>query len=348
VIHSLSKGGRVFYSNRLGDVPDSSLQEALACFDLGTLISTKRIRFGLFGQNLFVSSTSGEYVFRGAPHYAWQLPCERHFAWHIHRDTGLPVPWPYHVSTDSGPFPWPWGFALMPRLPGQLLADAGVYGAFSPRVRTNLARAQGMLLWNLQEATYTEAGIWDMALGGNRPFPAGYVRRTIDRALASGRSAFGSGGHSRVEQEWLESLLESFMDLPEPSNYAIVHEDFNRNNMTAVLRGDDVEITGLFDLMTCHLGDGLADLARQFSIFLSEPEGDHLAQTYIHSYLEHGDRLDDVALRRSVLYLIDERLLAWEFAKRPGHEGLNWWDPGLTLREWLGSYLEAWRDISRS
>jgi hypothetical protein len=29
------------------------------------------VPFGLFGQNLFLSTTAGEFVFRGAPHTPW-------------------------------------------------------------------------------------------------------------------------------------------------------------------------------------------------------------------------------------------------------------------------------------
>jgi hygromycin-B 7''-O-kinase len=67
------------YSKRLGQISDEQLQAALNCFDLGEFLRAEPIPFGLFGQNLFVTSTAGEFVLRGAPHYDWQFPTEKFF-----------------------------------------------------------------------------------------------------------------------------------------------------------------------------------------------------------------------------------------------------------------------------
>jgi hygromycin-B 7''-O-kinase len=211
----------VFYSHRLGEIPDTSLQAALDRFGLGELVATRSIPFGLFGQNLFMTATTGDYVFRGSPHYAWQLPTERHFAGLLHAETSVPVPWPYLETTDSAPFSWPWGFAIMPRLPGLLLADPAVYDPLSPVQRSRLARAQGALLWQLQRAPCPAAGAWDIDTGAIRPFPHGYVRRTHDRIEANATAAFANGGHSPEDHAWLASLLASLRALPEPDRYTV-------------------------------------------------------------------------------------------------------------------------------
>ena len=57
------------YSKRLGVLSNEQFQVALARFDLDTLVSAEPVPFGNFGQNVFLTSTEGEYVLRGAPHY---------------------------------------------------------------------------------------------------------------------------------------------------------------------------------------------------------------------------------------------------------------------------------------
>ena len=61
-------------SARLGAISHDQFNRALARFDLGELIAIEQVRFGLFGQNVFLTSTAGEFVFRGSPHFPWQFP----------------------------------------------------------------------------------------------------------------------------------------------------------------------------------------------------------------------------------------------------------------------------------
>lgn len=334
----------MFDSNRLGHIPDAWLQDGLSQFGLGELVATGSIPFGLFGQNLFVTTTRGEFVFRGAPHYEWQLPTEHYFANRIHRQTTVPVPWPYHLERESGALPWSWGYAIMPRLPGLLLADPDVHGQLSNRQLSSLAAAEGVMLARLHRATSPVAGSYDPGTNSIPPFEPGYIARTVDRAHASASQARANNAHDGADAAWLEDLLATCRDLPEPTHYTVVHEDFNRNNMTAIFDGDQAEITGVFDLMTCHYGDGLADLARQFSMFLEEPGGESLARTYVQAYLGLREPLGREDRQRSALYLIDERLLVWEYFHRPGHAGGSW-KPGESLRRWLGGYLDTWCSI---
>jgi hypothetical protein len=62
------------YTARLGRISPTQFQDALDRFALGTFVPAAPIPLGTFGQNVFVTATSGEYVLRGAPHYAWQFP----------------------------------------------------------------------------------------------------------------------------------------------------------------------------------------------------------------------------------------------------------------------------------
>ena len=81
------------YSDRLGTLDVGQLQEALSRWDLGTLLHAEPINSGLFGQNLFLSSNTGDYVLRGKPHSPSQFPGERFFARQLHENTNVPVAW---------------------------------------------------------------------------------------------------------------------------------------------------------------------------------------------------------------------------------------------------------------
>jgi hygromycin-B 7''-O-kinase len=344
-LNTLQTGLPMHASHRLGVLTDLQLQRALDQFDLGTLISAEPIPFGLFGQNVHVTSTAGEFVLRGAPHFEWQLPTEQFFAHVIRHETTVPVPWPYHMTTQSGQFDWPWGFAIMPRMPGQALAAPGIRRGLTHSQWSALAVAQAEVLGILQQASSPFPGTYDIVTSTIRPLPEGYVARTVERALANARAALANGSHGEADHAWLEAVLEKLRALPEPDSFCLVHEDFNHNNMMANIDGNSVTITGLLDLMTCHYGDGLADLARQVSIYLADPGDPAVTRAFVGSYLTLRPAFTSLDFERSVLYLIDERLLAWEYATRPGHEHLDWWDRSTTLRAWLESYIDRWNEL---
>jgi hygromycin-B 7''-O-kinase len=59
------------YSKRLGAISPAQFRAALERLGLGDFVRAEAVPFGLFGQNVFVGSTQGEFVLRGVPHYAW-------------------------------------------------------------------------------------------------------------------------------------------------------------------------------------------------------------------------------------------------------------------------------------
>ena len=125
------------YSHRLGTIGDAQFRAALERLGLGEFVRAEPVAGGLFGQNVFVTSTAGEYVLRGAPHYDWQLPAERFFARLLHEHTRAPTPWPYLIDPADDFFGW--SFAVMPRMPGLQLSDATLAG-LSHADRLGMAR----------------------------------------------------------------------------------------------------------------------------------------------------------------------------------------------------------------
>jgi len=57
------------YSRRLGSIDDAQFRSVLERLGLGEFVPVVLVADGLCGQNVFVTSTTGEHVLRGAPHY---------------------------------------------------------------------------------------------------------------------------------------------------------------------------------------------------------------------------------------------------------------------------------------
>lgn len=79
------------YSARLGEISDAQFQHALDRLDLGELVRATAVPFGLFGQNVFLTTSRGEFIFRGAQHGDWQFAKEVFFARLLAEKTIAPV-----------------------------------------------------------------------------------------------------------------------------------------------------------------------------------------------------------------------------------------------------------------
>jgi hygromycin-B 7''-O-kinase len=329
---------REIHVGRLGTVSEEQLQAALARFELGTLTSASAVPFGLFGQNVFVDSDVGSYVLRFGAHYDWQFPTERFFCERIHERTDVPVPWPYLWEPSPDGFGYPWGYVLMPRLPGIATADRQLYEQLSYPDRLGIAKTLGSSLRRLHRPTWPTSGAFDSTTGNIEPFAATYVQRSRDRiGTTVENAAVHSGALTTAERRWIEQRMETVAAERDEFQPVLVHEDFNTNNTSFEREGAEWRLAGLFDLMTAHIGDGLNDLPRQFSMYVEEDPS--LAAAYLHAYGDSGT-LDRDATARLGLYLLDERLIVWEFFHRP--EFLDMWQGGDELfREWFATYERA-------
>src|SRR3954452_19284777 len=92
------------YSDRLGLISQGQFQAALDHFSLGRLRAATPITRGMFGQNVFLSTSEGEFVLRGAPHSDDQLAREAFFCRQLHERTTLPAPWPYLIDDTAAIF----------------------------------------------------------------------------------------------------------------------------------------------------------------------------------------------------------------------------------------------------
>src|SRR6185436_18866091 len=160
------------YSQRLGTISDEQLQGALSYFDLGEFLSAEPIPFGLFGQNLFVTSTIGEFVLRGVPHYDWQFPSEKFFTELLHIKMHVPVPYPYLFNTSPEIFGWP--FVIMSKMPGLQLADSQVVARLSMDERREIAQALAAMLIEVQTFAPEYSGKYDVVTQVVQPMSQDY------------------------------------------------------------------------------------------------------------------------------------------------------------------------------
>lgn len=307
------------------------LQAALDRFGLGELTAAEAAPGGLFGQNVMLSTTRGEYVLRGNPHEG-QLERERHAAEVITRRTAVPVPWPYRIEEDTALFGWP--YAIMPRLPGVQLADGDVRKALTADDRAGIVTALAECLAALHDVAFEFAGVYDPAVRGFAPAPkpfaewfGDWTRWWLERCRAA------SAATTDEDVAWVESVIaEARPGLAEPFSPRLVHADWKEGNAVAERADGRWRISGVFDLAETYLGDGEYDLARAYCEYvLGRPQ---LAHLYQDTYLAlHPPRPGFEARFRH--YTLHDRLIIWEYGQRNG----VWFRPDQTLRPWAEQFI---------
>jgi hygromycin-B 7''-O-kinase len=339
------------YSRRLGRITSSQFQAALDRFDLGTFLHAETITGGLFGQNVFVTSTSGAYVLRGVPHYDWQLPAEHFFAGLLHERTHAPVAWPYLLDATEDIFGW--SYALMPRMPGRQLSDPTVTATLSPADRLAIARALGENLVRMHQLTWPFPGRYDVAVDTIAPFHEGFaewiaadIRNWLTRA--QGHSA----RTTETDVAWVKDLLHAALPaLNKPLQPRFVMNDYKELNSVVSRTDQGWQVTGVFDLMEGFFGDGEMDLVRSMAGYLDEDP--QLARAFLTAYVERMPARPGFAERFGV-YMLRDRLIIWEYVQRhdiprvqpAGGRLRPPWDPDLTLREWEEPYITEARALT--
>lgn len=325
------------YSERLGEVTDEQLQAALDRFGLGRLLTAEPIANGLFDQNLALETTSGGYIFRGAPHWNpagednWQFQKERFFSRLANESpAGPPVAWPYLLEESRDIFGW--GFALQPRLPG-VAVQQPMAEHYSEDEQRAMARELGAALGQLHAVKTALAGTHDPRHDRLTPFAgsyADYVASTIEELLAYAREA--SGATSEDDVSWAHSVMaeaRSAMEVDfEP---CVVHLDYGFHNVLFEQRKAARQLTGVIDWMTAESGHPECDLARPLATFRQYKIAG--AEEFLAAYRESQPELSGFRERLPV-FVLWERLLIWGYWQQ--HKGFK---EGLGMREWMEGYV---------
>jgi aminoglycoside phosphotransferase (APT) family kinase protein len=337
------------YSERLGAIADEQFAAAAARMGVGEFISATPISAGLFGQNVFISTTAGEFVLRGAPHWVrgpneadfrrddrFQFAKETFFADRLRERTRAPTPWPYLHDRSSDIFGWP--YLIMPRMPGVCFNERSILKTLAPKARGEVAEAAGATLAQMQTLTWPFAGDFDVDTIQLTPDPGGAGAHTIVQARRFAGEAEAKGVMVAGDMDWIEAIFGDARTL-KPRPVTFVHGDYKLDNMTVAQAVDGRwEVSGVFDLHTARFGDGAYDLVRASCAWLdTEPT---LARVFIDGWRAAGGGGSDPAPWMP-LHVVAERLIFWRFQAdaRPA------WSRGLTFRGWAEPYLAKLLDL---
>ena len=334
------------YSQRLGAIRDDQFAAALARFGLGDFVAAAPTTSGLFGQNVFVTSTRGEFVLRGAPHWVrdrgtpsyrpedrWQFTKEAFFVERLHERTAAPVPWPYRLDAAADIFGWP--YALMPRMPGRCFNERDIVKSLDANARRAIATALGGNLAEMQRLTWPFAGDFDTHTIELAPYPGGPVRFVVDETRESVADAQQNGAMTSDDIAWIDALIRAAADT-EPTRCTYVHCDYKLNNLTVAPDGAGYRVAGLFDLHEARFCDGLLDIVRQACSYLDTERA--LARTFVDAYAARAP-IDRDADARLPLYVVNDRMKFWGYFSRP--EIRADWTHGNTFRGWAEPYVDA-------
>jgi aminoglycoside phosphotransferase (APT) family kinase protein len=313
------------------------LQTALDRFQLGKLIAAEPVELGNFRQNVFLTSTAGAFVLRGAPLDALQFPTERWFMQRLHEQTQAPVPWPYLLDLGTDLFGW--SYVIMPRLPGLPLADARVRERLTEQERRGIAGALGATLAEVHRLTWPAVGNYDLQSDTIRPMEGDYADRVLARlhgALAACVRA--TPRTTLADAAWVEEVIaRGQFSLRAPFQPCCVHGDYQESNVVVEVKGDRWRVSGVFDMYP-GFTDPETDLARPFAGYL-DGRDPTLAREFLRAYSDQRPLRAGFA-ERFPLYMLQERMAMWEWAHR---EQKIWWDEWLTLRQWSEPFTTAHR-----
>lgn len=310
-------------------------QEMLDRFRLGDLIAFEPIPVGS-EQNVFVSSSMGEYVFRGKPLFPGQFAEEKFVVDHLHSRTKAPVAFPYLIDRSDDIFGWP--YALMTRMPGVQVDDLNVRTGLAGWEHKEIASAFGKNLVDLHGFQVDHAGEYDVKMNDVRPFDVPYVDWLFDQVRYWLNDAKQYSRITPDDEKWVEQTLEQSLQAFEvPFQPCFVMGDYHLGNAVFMNGGTSWEVSGVFDFSKCYFGDPEADLSLPIALYL-EAGTEEPARRFLCVYRDHTSRREGFSKRFSV-HMLHERVLSWGLAKATGTET---WPFELSFRDWAKPFCD-WR-----
>lgn len=332
------------YSERLGAITDEQFHAVAQRLQIGRFLKAAPTTSGLFGQNVFLTTSEGEFVLRGAPHWVkelheteyrpedrWQFTKEKYFAEQLHTHTDAPVPWPMLHDQTNDILGWP--YLVMPRMPGACFDERSIRKALTPEERRGVAIALGATLADAQRLTSPFAGDFGTTSIALEPYAVGAVEYAIEETQAIAKRAAQDGNMTDDDFAWIEAAAARALAVgPRPNTF--VHGDYKLNNLTITQSGNRWRVSGLFDLHEAQFGDGARDVVRQTcGYFDTDSES---ARVFFESYLQCAGGDANVG-ELLPLYVINDRLKFWQFFSQPSARAE--WTVGKTFRGWAEPYV---------
>ena len=151
----------------------------------------------------------------------------------------------------------------MPRMPGLGIAEDKVAASLVWDDRRGIARALAKMLVEAQTLTWEHSGKYNFETDSVEPFPQEYRTHIIQQLrerLAQAQRQNANTPDSDIA--WSEGIItRAESALHAPYQPCIVLEDYKEPNTVVEHTNEGWRVSGVFDLMTAHFGDGEADLA---------------------------------------------------------------------------------------
>jgi len=356
------------YSKRLGEIEDKCFQSALEKFGLGDLVSAEPIPYGLFGQNVYLHATTGQFIFRGCPHGPGQFAYEEFMAKRLQAETAAPVPLPYLIDHSSDIFGWP--YVIMPRMSGLQIESPEVQASLTNDDRIGIAGAMGELLLEMHKLSHPYCGQLDSETLTVAPVDAVFIppweKQKVPEAttsladiVASSKASYPQWIISRInyfmnraveandeskgrmttgeDLKWLESIIEKYRDaLTVPFQPCFVMDDFKEGNTVVSKIEGKWKVTGVFDLGSAYFGDGEADLSRPLLLYgIADPEPNGRLHAFLKAYLRGGEvEIRPGFVERALVYFLMDSVIFWSFFRKLGNydkhpDYRSWFEPQL-------------------
>ena len=317
------------YAGSLGEISKEQFNKALQKLNLGSLIKVEKVPCGVVGQNVFLTSTKGEYVFRGRPFYDEQFAVEQFAVEHLRKKTDITTAYPYIIDNDTDIFGFK--YAIMPRLSGIQTAHGGtVILNLSKDERFKIARAMAESLAEMHKLKYEPENQF--------PFPYEYKTSDAYAKWIIGRIIDGIEGLPDIKPNdivFVNEIINKNKDaLLVPFEPCFLMGDFKEDNVLFSNDNGEWKVCAVFDFAMSNFGDSERDLSRIYAMYTDEDAD--LAKEFINTYTKlHPPR--EGFFERLKLYSLEERKGIWWWAKNLS-EGA-WWDKNISLTEWLEPYL---------
>jgi len=230
----------------------------------------------------------------------------------------------------------------MPKMPGLQLADSQVVASLSMDQRRGVARALAAMLIEIQTLTWEYSGRYDATTQTVQKMPQDYRSWIMQRTrelIAQAQSYNENTTASDVA--WVENIIERTAHAClTPYQPCLVLEDYKEPNVVVMQDETGWQVSGVFDLMSAHFGDGEADLARQVGSYLRETQV--LADEFVQTYLQ--DKIVQPGFsERQQLYMLYDSVIIWSFWQ--GHAGGLPEDKTLTLEQWASPFVSYWEEF---
>ena len=327
----------IIYSQRLGQISGKQFQSALSKFDLGEFIEAVPFTQGLFGQNVMVKSSKGNYVLRGSPHYPWQFPKEKYGAELLHKLTKVPVAYPY--MHDPGTDIFGWNYILMPFMPGISPMAENLAGSD----REEIAYALGVNLCELHQCKLDFSGEYDLSMDCIKPLDKPYHEWFIADTEQFLERTISHSGINSEDIKWVRDFLSDKVHLLQQEfSPCFVMNDYNPGNVSVDKIEGKWNVTGLFDLMEYYFGDGDADLVRLISYYIENQKDNakKLIQEFLKGYSsskqKEADPTEAGIAEKIKLFMLRDRLIVWEYGTRPE---AAWFPENASFKEYAERYM---------